>query len=127
MPRSAVAKSSAVSSANKASAKLAAASSAASKEELRARIEKLERANATLRFKNKDLRLAHVEASEQVDALTMKIESLERRAERQSRQDLPKTAKSRGPASPARGRGVSKAMAKSMDQDEDRMEDMAEA
>jgi vancomycin resistance protein YoaR len=67
--------------------KMAAASAKASKEDLRARIEKLERANATLRVKNKELRLAHVESSEQVDALTLKIESLERRVQRQTRQD----------------------------------------
>ncbi|GAB0116393.1 hypothetical protein [Acidisoma sp. 7E03] len=54
----------------------------ASKEDLRARIEKLERANSTLRMKNKDLRLAYVEAAEKVDALTMQLETLERRAAR---------------------------------------------
>ncbi len=72
--------------------KTAASSPAASKDDLRARVEKLERANATLRTKNKDLRLAHVAAAEQVEALTLKLESLERRAERQARQETSKTA-----------------------------------
>lgn len=52
------------------------------KEELRARIEKLERANSTLRMKNKELRLAYVEAAEKVDALTVQLEAAERRAGR---------------------------------------------
>ncbi|MCB8876748.1 hypothetical protein [Acidisoma silvae] len=115
-PRAAAAKSSAASAARQASVKLAAASPAASKDELRARIEKLERANATLRFKNKDLRLSYVEASEQVDALTVKLESLERRAERQSRQDVPKPAKTRATA--PRGRTAAKAIVQFDDEDE---------
>jgi DNA repair exonuclease SbcCD nuclease subunit len=101
--------------------KIAAASPAASKDELRARIEKLERANATLRTKNKDLRLAHVEVSEQVEALTLKLESLERRAERQARQEMAKgngAAKPRAAAaSMRRGRSAS-APAESHDEDE---------
>lgn len=56
--------------------------SATSKEELRARVEKLERANSTLRVKNKELRLAYVEAAEKVDALTTQLEAAERRAAR---------------------------------------------
>jgi hypothetical protein len=88
------------------SVKLAAAAATASKEELRARIEKLERANATLRAKNKDLRLAHVEASEQLDALTLKIETLERRIERQAKQEAgPSGRPGRSPAAAGSGRG----------------------
>lgn len=104
--RSAVAKYSTLASASNASVKLAAGSLTASKDELRARIEKLERANATLRSKNKDLRVAHVDASEQVDALTLKLEILERRIERQSRPEMPKAAKPRAAA--PRGRGAAK-------------------
>jgi hypothetical protein len=70
----------------------AAAASPASKEELRARVEKLERANATLRVKNKELRLVAVEAAEQVDALTLQLASSERRAVRHGRHEAPAEA-----------------------------------
>jgi hypothetical protein len=78
----------------RAAAKLAATPAAgpASKEELRARVEKLERANATLRVKNKELRLVAVEAAEQVDALTLQLASSERRAVRQGRHEAPAEA-----------------------------------
>lgn len=71
--------------------------SATSKEELRARIEKLERANSTLRVKNKELRLAYVETAEKVDALTTQLEAAERRAAR----GTGGTARRRGGASAA--------------------------
>jgi len=103
--RAAASKSQSAPSARRGSVKSAASSPVASKEDLRARVEKLERANATLRTKNKDLRLAHVAAAEQVEALTLKLESLERRAERQARQETAKTSgagKSRIAAAPAR-------------------------
>ena len=64
----------------------------ASKEELRARVEKLERANATLRVKNKELRIVAVEAAEQVDVLTMQLASSERRAGRNARHESPAEA-----------------------------------
>jgi hypothetical protein len=53
--------------------KVPVVTASASKEELRARVEKLERANATLRVKNKELRIVAVEAAEQVDALTLQL------------------------------------------------------
>jgi hypothetical protein len=59
---------------------------------LRARVEKLERANATLRVKNKELRLVAVEAAEQVDALTLQLASSERRAVRLGRHEAPAEA-----------------------------------
>lgn len=65
-------------------AKQAVTASGNSKEELRARIEKLERANSTLRQKNKELRFAYVEAAERVDQLTVRLESVESRHGRQS-------------------------------------------
>jgi hypothetical protein len=73
-------------------AKAPAAAAPSSKEELRARVEKLERANATLRVKNKELRLVAVEAAEQVDALTLQLASSERRAVRQGRHEAPAEA-----------------------------------
>jgi hypothetical protein len=76
----------------RAAAKVAVPASPASKEELRARVEKLERANATLRVKNKELRLVAVEAAEQVDALTLQLASSERRAVRQGRHEAPAEA-----------------------------------
>lgn len=66
---------------------LTPAAPAFSKEELKLRVEKLERANATLRVKNKELRVAYVEAAEQLDSLTLRLQSMERRAERQARQE----------------------------------------
>jgi hypothetical protein len=102
--------------------KTAAASAAASKEELRARIEKLERANATLRVKNKELRVAFVESSEQVDSLTLRIESLERRAQRQARQDAGAPAgsgrKSRSAPAGNSGRGRQSAHASDVHEEE---------
>jgi hypothetical protein len=70
----------------------ALAVAASSKEELRARVEKLERANATLRVKNKELRIVAVEAAEQVDALTLQLANSERRAGRQARHEAPAEA-----------------------------------
>jgi hypothetical protein len=67
--------------------KVAATTASASKDELRARVEKLERANATLRVKNKELRTVAVEAAEQVDALTLQLANSERRAGRQGRHE----------------------------------------
>jgi hypothetical protein len=55
-------------------------------------VEKLERANATLRVKNKELRLVAVEAAEQLDALTLQLASSERRAVRQGRHEAPAEA-----------------------------------
>ena len=87
----------------------AATTPAASKEDLRLRVEKLERANAMLRVKNKELRMAYVAAAEQADQLTIKLESAERRAERRARQDegqepAPRRAGRAVAAAPARGR-----------------------
>lgn len=83
----------------------AAGAPATSKDELRARVEKLERANATLRMKNKELQLAAVEAAEHIDALTLQLASLERKADRQARAEAPAEAgPQREAARPARGR-----------------------
>lgn len=76
-----------------------AGSAATKREELRARIEKLERANSTLRVKNKELRMAYVEAAETIDSLTLRLQSLERKAERQARTEVSNEA-----AAPRRGR-----------------------
>lgn len=105
-------------------AKTPAAASAVSKDDLRARIEKLERANATLRAKNKDLRLANVEAAEQLDELTVRLEAAERRAGRQVRGETETvSARGRGAAPPSRRR----ASARDADShlDEDGSDDMA--
>jgi hypothetical protein len=72
--------------------KVPVVTASASKEELRARVEKLERANATLRVKNKELRIVAVEAAEQVDALTLQLANSERRAGRQARHEAPADA-----------------------------------
>ncbi len=93
------------SAAEKRAAAKGAVATATSKDELRARVEKLERANATLRMKNKELRLAAVEAAEHVDALTLQLASLERKADRQARAEAPAEAGAkREAARPARGR-----------------------
>jgi len=76
----------------RAAAKPPAVTASASKEELRARVEKLERANATLRVKNKELRIVAVEAAEQVDALTLQLANSERRPGRQPRHEAPADA-----------------------------------
>jgi hypothetical protein len=73
-------------------AKAVPITASASKEELRARVEKLERANATLRVKNKELRIVAVESAEQVDALTLQLASSERRAGRNGRHEEPAEA-----------------------------------
>jgi hypothetical protein len=73
-------------------AKAPAVTASVSKEELRARVEKLERANATLRVKNKELRIVAVEAAEQVDALTLQLANSERRAGRSMRHEAPADA-----------------------------------
>jgi hypothetical protein len=70
----------------------AVATGSTSKEELRSRVEKLERANATLRVKNKELRIVAVEAAEQVDMLTLQLANMERRAGRQARHEAPAEA-----------------------------------
>jgi hypothetical protein len=85
--------------------KILAMTASASKEELRARVEKLERANATLRVKNKELRIVAVEAAEQVDALTLQLANSERRAGRQTRHEAPAEAvETREILRPTRGR-----------------------
>jgi hypothetical protein len=85
--------------------KAQATAASASKEELRARVEKLERANATLRVKNKELRIVAVEAAEQVDALTVQLANSERRAGRQTRHEAPAEAvETREILRPARGK-----------------------
>ncbi len=85
--------------------KASSPSAGSSKEELRARVEKLERANATLRAKNKELRLAAVESAEQVDTLTVQLATSERRASRQARHEAPaETVATREITRPARGR-----------------------
>ena len=66
-----------------------APATSSSKEELRARVEKLERANATLRVKNKELRIVAVEAAEQLDALTVQLANTEKRVGRQLRHEAP--------------------------------------
>jgi hypothetical protein len=91
-----------VASGRRPAAKQAAPISAVSKDDLRARIEKLERANSTLRAKNKELRLAHVEAAEQLDELTLRLEAAERRVGRQAR------GESETPAGRGRGGAVSR-------------------
>jgi hypothetical protein len=90
--------------ATRASAKATVSALPSNKEELRARVEKLERANATLRAKNKELRLVSVEAAEQVDALTLQLAGIERRAVRQGRHEAPaETVATREITRPARG------------------------
>jgi hypothetical protein len=92
--------------------KMLAMTAAASKEELRARVEKLERANATLRVKNKELRIIAVEAAEQVDALTVQLQNSERRAGRQARHEAPAEAvETREILRPARGKRKVRAVA----------------
>ena len=87
------------------SQKVPAVTGSASKEELRARVEKLERANATLRIKNKELRIVAVEAAEQVDALTLQLATSERRAGRQTRHEAPAEAlETREIVRPGRGK-----------------------
>ncbi len=91
-----------------------------SKEELRARVEKLERANATLRVKNKELRLVAVEAAEQVDALTLQLASSERRAGRLGRHEAPAEAvATREITRPTRGKRRARAAAAEDDAHED--------
>jgi hypothetical protein len=100
--------------------KAAPAAASASKEELRARVEKLERANATLRVKNKELRVVAVEAAEQVDALTVQLANSERRAGRNARHEAPAEAvATREILRPARGRRKTRSTASTGDQQED--------
>lgn len=96
--------------------KQSAVPSAVSKDDLRARIEKLERANSTLRAKNKELRLAHVEASEQLDELTLRLEAAERRAGRQARTEA-ETPAGRGRSTVANSRRRMAAHAEADDAD----------
>jgi septal ring factor EnvC (AmiA/AmiB activator) len=58
-----------------------------SKEELRARVEKLERANANLRIKNKEFRRIAEEAAERLEALQTQLEANERKVARQLKRD----------------------------------------
>jgi hypothetical protein len=66
--------------------KVPAMAGSATKEELRARVEKLERANAMLRKKNKELRSVALETAEQVDALTLQLAKSDRQGGRQTGQ-----------------------------------------
>ena len=92
--------------------KVAPVTVSASKEELRARVEKLERANATLRVKNKELRIVAVEAAEQVDALTLQLASSERRAGRNARHEAPaETVATREILRPGRGKRKARSIA----------------
>lgn len=93
----------------RAAAKAPTSSAAASKDELRARVEKLERANATLRAKNKELRLVAVESAEQVDALTVRLANTERGLSRQNRHEAPAQAVAHEIVRPARGRRKARA------------------
>ena len=78
--------------------KVFATPASANKEELRARVEKLERANATLCVKNKELRSVAAEAAGQVTALTVQLASSERRASRQTQHEAPaETSEAREP------------------------------
>jgi hypothetical protein len=65
-------------------AKVPAMAGPASKEELRAKVEKLERANAILRKKNKELRNVALETAEQVDGLTLQLAKSERQGGQQA-------------------------------------------
>ena len=106
-------------SGRRASTKQGAPVGAISKDDLRARIEKLERANATLRAKNKELRFAHVEAAEQLDELTLRLEAAERRAGRQTRAETETPAgRGRGGAVSPRRRGSARAEADTSDDEE---------
>jgi hypothetical protein len=67
-------------------AKVPAMAGSATKEELRARVEKLERANVTLRKKNKELRSVALETAKQVDGLTLQLAKSERQDGRQTGQ-----------------------------------------
>jgi hypothetical protein len=100
--------------------KAAPAAAASSKEELRARVEKLERANATLRVKNKELRVVAVEAAEQVDALTVQLANSERRAGRNARHEAPAEAvATREIVRPARGKRRARSAVSAGDHHED--------
>jgi len=102
------------------SAKAPTVTGSASKEELRARVEKLERANATLRVKNKELRIVAVEAAEQVDALTLQLANSERRAGRQARHEAPADAlETREIVRPGRGKRKARGAAGDNGSDED--------
>jgi hypothetical protein len=86
-------------------AKGAATTASAKKEDLRSRVEKLERANVTLRTKNKELRIVAVAAAEQVDALTLALAKSERSADRQTQREAPaKALETRDLARPSRGK-----------------------
>ncbi len=58
-----------------------------SKEELRARVEKLERANANLRVKNKEFRRIAEESAERLEGLQTQMEANERKVARQLKRD----------------------------------------
>ncbi len=103
-----------------AASKAAPAAASASKDELRARVEKLERANATLRVKNKELRVVAVEAAEQVDALTVQLANSERRAGRNARHEAPAEAvATREIVRPARGRRKARGAVSADDRQDD--------
>ena len=100
--------------------KAPAVTAAASKEELRARVEKLERANATLRVKNKELRIVAVEAAEQLDALTLQLANSERRVGRQARHESPAEAvETREILRPGRGKRKARGAEANSHDDED--------
>jgi hypothetical protein len=100
--------------------KVPVVTASASKEELRARVEKLERANATLRVKNKELRIVAVEAAEQVDALTLQLANSERRAGRQARHEAPAEAvETREILRPGRGKRKTRGAAANDSGDDD--------
>jgi hypothetical protein len=66
----------------------------ATKEALRSRVEKLERANAILRQKNLELRSAGLETAKQVDALTLQLAKSDRQGGRRTEQKA--SAEARG-------------------------------
>ena len=95
-----------------------------SKEELRAKIEKLERANAVLRIKNKELRVVAAQAAEQVDSLTLQLTNRERRAGRQTRHEGPtETLKTREPVGPSRSKRKAHGVATRVDNHDDQEPD----
>jgi hypothetical protein len=103
----------------RAAAKLPVATGSTSKEELRSRVEKLERANATLRVKNKELRIVAVEAAEQVDMLTLQLANMERRAGRQTRHEAPAEAlETRDMVRPGRAKRKARSVAANGREDE---------
>ena len=91
--------------------KVFATTASANKEELRARVDKLERANTTLRVKNKELRSVATEAAEQVEALTLRLASGERRTGRQTQREAPAETSETREARPRRSKGKARDIA----------------